>query len=151
MSGVSLYGDGNLIVFNSDRPDFWLPLTLKEIADMYLEYYTLKKDEFLLPYLLKELDEIPVEELNSPAFIGHDERVVLRFNGKGEGLQMMRFNPDYWDRSLPPSAIQFLTFGYHEVSQKEKDEYFENNGRPILEIIQSIKLEDLAGLIMKKK
>ena len=55
--GVSLYGDGNLIVFNLDRPDFWLPVTMKEIADMYLEYCTLKKEKFLLPYLRKELDQ----------------------------------------------------------------------------------------------
>lgn len=61
--GVKLFGDGNLIVFNPDRPYFWLPITIKEMVDMYLEYYTQLKDEFMLPYLKKEIAEISEEEM----------------------------------------------------------------------------------------
>ncbi len=151
--GIKLFGGGNLIVFNPERPDFWLPVTMREMVDMYLEYYTLQKDEFTLPYLRKEIEGISVEEMNAPAFSGSDNRDILRFNGKAEGLQFMRFNPEYWDRSLPPSAIQFVTLYYSEFSQKDKDEHFKNNGYPIYGnlIMHSIKLEDLAGLITKKK
>ena len=76
------------------------------------------------------------EELNSPAFNQSDDG-ILKVNGRGEGLQYMRFNAAYWDKSLPASAIQFLTFGYfeygyscfNEEDQKTADdEYFQNNG-----------------------
>lgn len=65
----------------------------------------------------------------------------------------MRFNPEYWDRSLPTAAIQFMTFYYPERSQTETDEFFKYNGYPIFGdvIMNSIKLEELAGLIMRKK
>ena len=151
--GVKLFGGGNLIVFNPQRPDFWLPVTMREMVDMYLEYYTLQKDEFTLPYLRKEIEGISEEEMNAAAFSGNDNRDILRFNGNAENLQIMRFNPEYWDRTLPKSAIQFLTFGYNEFSQKDKEVHFKNNGYPIYGnlIMHSIKLEDLHGLITKKK
>jgi hypothetical protein len=42
-NGVRLYGDGNLVVFNPDRPLFWLPVTVREVAEMKLAYYNLKE------------------------------------------------------------------------------------------------------------
>ena len=48
----------------------------------------------------------------------------------------MRFNPGYFDRSLPPWAIQFMTFyytGYNNKREKETEsvEHFKNNGYPL--------------------
>jgi len=156
--GVRLYGGGNLIVFNPDRPPFWIPVTVREVANMKLAYYSLI-DKVLLPVLKEEIAKLSEAELNAPAFSGHDEYFVLNVHPqlddpeKEQGGQMMRFNPEYWDRSLPPSAIQFLTFYFPERSQAETDEFFTNNGYPIFGdvIINSIKMEELAGLIAKKK
>ena len=161
-SGVSLYGDGNLIVFNPERPDFWLPVTVRELAGMYLGYYTQLKDEFMLPYLKKEIEDISEDEMNSPAFSGDDNRTILRFNGKGEGLQIMRFNPEYWDRSLPPSAIQFMTlyyseFGYSTNNKEEEEianrEFISDNGHRNYpsEIKKTLPLKELPRLIAKNK
>jgi|APCry1669188910_1035180.scaffolds.fasta_scaffold01327_3 hypothetical protein len=156
--GVRLYGDGNLIVFNPDRPPFWIPVTLREVAEMKLAYYKFKELD-LLPYLKEEIAKLTEEDLNSLAYSGNDDLFILKVHPKMEnqemeyGGQIMRFNPDYWDRSLPPSAIQFMTFYYPERSQSETEEFFTNNGYPIFGdvIMNSIKLEELAGLIVRKK
>jgi hypothetical protein len=156
--GVKLYGDGKLIVFNPDRPPFWIPVTVREVADMKLAYYSLK-DKILLPELKEEIAKLTDADLNALAYSGHDEFFVLNVHPKlddqekEEGGQIMRFNPDYWDRSLPISAIQFMTFWYPEKSQVETDEFFTNNGHPIFAdvVMKSIKLGELAGLIVRKK
>jgi len=157
--GVHIYKesvDGNfyhVIVFNPERPHYWLPVTLKELAEIHLEYYTSLKDEFLLPQLKKEIAEYSEEELNAPASSGHDSHFVLRANGKGEGLQLMRFNPDYWNRSLPESEIQFMSFWYPQMSDDQMEEYYKNNGHPNYPqlLVNQVNWSDVAGLIMKGK
>lgn len=156
--GVRLYGGGNLIVFNPERPPFWIPVTVREVATMKLAYYSLI-EVHLLPYLKEEIAKLTEEELNAPAFSGNEELFVLNVHPElsdkinENGGQIMRFNPEYWDRSLPSSAIQFMTFYYPERSQAEADEFFTNNGYPIFGdvIMNSIKPEELAGLIVRKK
>ena len=156
--GVKLYGDGNLIVYNPDRPPFWIPVTVREVANMKLAYHKLKDAE-LLPYLKEEIAKLTEADLNAMAYSGNEELFLLNVHpelddkDRENGGQIMRFNPDYWDRTLPKSAIQFLTFGYNEFSQKDKEVHFKNNGYPIYGnlIMHSIKLEDLHGLITKKK
>jgi hypothetical protein len=107
----------------------------------------------LLPYLKKEIDKLSAEELNSPAYDGNAELFVLNVNGKKNGLQIMRFNPEYWDRSLPRSAIQYMTLWYPQLSEAETEEYFKNNLHPHYGqlVMNSIKPEELAGLINQKK
>lgn len=133
--GVNFYdcgmgGYGAVVVFNPELPDFWIPVTLRELANMHLEYYTSKRDEFILPHLKKEIAELSEEELNAPACYGHETHFILRANGKNDDLHFMRFNPDYWDRSLPLSAIQFMTFYCPQMDEQAMDEYFKNNGHP---------------------
>ncbi len=155
--GVSLFGDGHLFVFNPDRPPFWIPVTLKELPEMTLSYYTIFKSkemgQILLDELKKEISELTEEELNAPASQGDEKHFVLNANGQRQGLQIMRFNPEYWDRSLPPSAIQFMTLWDPQMKQAEMDEYIKNNGHPHYgqQIINALKMETLARLIIRKK
>lgn len=154
--GVNLYncesGEcGSVVVFKPERPDFWIPVTLRELANINLEYYTRTKDDFLLPQLQKEIAELTEEELNAPAYEGHDTHFVLKANGKNEGFQLMRFNPDYWDRSLPPSAIQFMTFWYPQKDETAMDESYKNNGHPSYSqfLVNEFDWEKLAGFIQR--
>ncbi len=157
--GVDIYLESSdshfsqMIVFNPDRPPYWLPVTVKELADMYLEFYSCQEDEFLLPYLKQEIADFSEEELNTPAYSGHDTHVVLKANGKNEGLQLMRFNPDYWDKSLPPSAIQFMTFVYPEMTDTQMEEYYQNNGHPHYGqlLANQVNWSEVASLIMQAK
>jgi hypothetical protein len=142
---------GSLVVFNPNRPDYWIPVTVREVVKEKLVYYK-EKDKMIYDFIKPLIDKMSEQELNSPAFNLSDDG-ILKVNGKGDGLQYMRFNPDYWDKSMPPSAIQFLTFYYPQRSQEETDEFFTNNGHPIFGdvILCSIKLEELEGLIMLRK
>jgi hypothetical protein len=156
--GVRLYGGGNLIVFNPDRPHFWLPVTVRQVAELKLAYYSLI-EVHLLPYLKEEIAKLNEAELNAWAFSGNQELFVLNVHPELEdktsenGGQLMRFNPEYWDRSLPQTAIQFISLYFPERNQTEKDEFFKYNGYPIFGdvIMNSIKIKELADLIARKK
>jgi len=162
--GVHLYEETpgsdrcHIVVFNPERPPYWIPVTIKELAAIYLEYYSLFQKQEINQMILKELKDelsrIPEDELNSPAHSGHDSNIVFRFNGRTqEGQPLVKFNPDYWDRTLPASAIQLMTFWYPRMSRKEMDEQLIRFGYPVNSqiLINQINWGDVAGLIMKGK
>ncbi len=72
----------------------------------------------------------------------------------------MRFNPNYWDKTLPPSAIQFLTFYYSEYgylnNNKQAEEIANKNYNLIhgrinqtLETNKQISFKELSQFIKK--
>lgn len=137
--GVDIYeantgSPEQIVVFNHDRPPYWLPVTLRELADASLAYYTLFQkveiDRMMLDQLKSEIAELSDKELAAPAYYGHDTHFVLKANGNGQGLQIMKFNPAYWDRSLPVSAIQFMSFFNPGLSGDEMAEYSQRQGHP---------------------
>ncbi|HSO77537.1 MAG TPA: hypothetical protein VLQ76_03145, partial [Bacteroidales bacterium] len=99
--GVRIYTNGYLLVFNPDRPEYWIPVTVKEVMEAKLAYYKVKKemDEIknskalqewaklgFVPensikvsaydMIKKEYDSFTPEELNSHAFYnGGDESI----------------------------------------------------------------------------
>jgi len=99
--------------------------------------------QLLLDELKKELAELSEEELNAPAYQGEDKHIVLNANGRMQGLQIMRFNKDYWDRTLPAASVQFMTLWYPTPGPEERFEHIKNNGNPIFGqlIINSIKMK----------
>ncbi len=125
---------GSLVIFNPNRPDFWIPVTVREMAEIHLQFYELRNktemDRLLLAELEKEISELNEDEMNAPAFSGHDNHYVLKVNGKGQGLQLMRFNPEYWDHSIPQWEIQYMTFYYPQMDAVALGESFKNNGYP---------------------
>jgi hypothetical protein len=157
--GIDLYREAadayphHLVVYNPERPPYWIPVTVREMAEMHLQYYKLRNkiemDRMLLAQLEKEISELSEDELTAPAFLGHDEHFVLKVNGKGEGLQFMRFNPDYWDRSRPKSDIQFMTFYYPQMTDSQMEESYKNNGHPFYSqlLVNEIDWRKLAELI----
>ncbi|MBL7966109.1 MAG: hypothetical protein JNK09_03865 [Prolixibacteraceae bacterium] len=137
--GVRFYhndaGKGELVFFNPNRPDFWLPVTVKEIVDARLKY-TAENEKEVYEIMKTQVDKLSEAELNEPAYFQRsDENFLIDVNGKKEGIPVMRFNPDYWDRSLPRSDIQFFTLNYFEIHDEnkwnsEREKFFKsNNGR----------------------
>lgn len=151
---------GSLVVFNPDRPAYWLPVTVRDVVEAKLKFYKADDSNKMLYDFIKPLvDNMSQDELNSPAHYGSDDG-ILNVNGKRDGLQMMRFNPDYWDRTLPPSAIQFMTIGYTEygfgnknkTEQENADnEFRNNNGHPDYSQVvrNSMLIKDLPRLLTK--
>ena len=153
---------GTLVVFNPDRPPYWLPVTVRQVVEAKLKFYSTGQENKMLYDFIKPLvDKMSPEELNAPAYNQSDDGILL-VNGKKEGMQIMRFNPDYWDRTLPPSAIQFITIvGYSEYGlgntnaddQKKADaEFLKNNDHPNYAdlVKKSLTLEKLPQLIQKQ-
>ncbi len=151
---------GSLVVFNPARPSYWLPVTVKEVADAKLKFYKGDKNNKMLYDFIKPIiEKMSGDELKSLAYYGSEDG-ILNVNGKKDGLQIMRFNQNYWDRTLPPSAIQFITIGYSEYgigNQNESDketadtEYFKSNGHPNYSQVvrDSLPIRDLPKLIAK--
>lgn len=160
--GVDVYeenpgGRTRIVVFNPERPPYWLPVTMKELADASIEYFSLfnkiELDRMVFEQLKKEIAELTPEELAAPAYFGHDSHFVLKANGQKQGgMPIMRFNPDYWDKSLPPSAIQFMTFWNGNFTQEEMDEQAQRSypAYPQL-LVNQFDWTKIAGLIMKSK
>ncbi|MBN1907142.1 MAG: hypothetical protein JW927_18830 [Deltaproteobacteria bacterium] len=152
---------GTLVVFNPERPPMWLPVTVREVVTAKLEFYKADPENKGLYDFIKPLvDKMSEDELNAPACYGSDDG-ILKVNGKGDGLQMMRFNREYWDRTLPPSAVQFIVmryseFGHGNLNQDDQkdseDEYFKNNGHlNYADLVENnLNIEELTQLIQKK-
>jgi hypothetical protein len=108
--GVRLYANGNIVVFNPDRPDFWIPVTVKEIMEAKLAYYKVRKEiddandskavqEWAKPGFVpaasfkvavydaikKEYENFTSEELNSRAYYSSRYESISCINAKGEG------------------------------------------------------------------
>lgn len=144
---VRLYGDGNLIVFNPNQPEFWIPLTVREVVNAKLTFYS-KEDKPLYDFIKPFVDKMTEEELNAPAYYGSDDG-ILNVNGKNDGLQIMRFNKDYWDRSLPKTAIQFIRMWYRADDAFDMNEYIDNNGHPHYGqlLMNQLPLKELGSII----
>ena len=148
--GIRLYGDGNLIIFNPLQPEFWIPITVREVVNAKLSFYS-KEDKPLYDFIKPIVDKMTEKELNAPAFFGSDD-AVLNVNGKNDGLQIMHFNKDYWDRTLPISEVQFIRMWYRPANEFDMEEYFKNNRRPHYGqlLMNQLPLEELNKLIQKK-
>lgn len=151
---------GSLVVFNPDRPDYWLTVTVREVVEAKLKYYK-ETDKLIYDFIKPLVDKMSENELNAPAY-NTSEDGILQVNGKGIGLQFMRFNPEYWDRSLPSSAVQFISIIYSEYGlgnfsvydqKKDEAEYLKNNGHPNYSdfVKNELTIKELPGLIQKSK
>ncbi len=150
--GVRIYANGQILVFNPDRPEFWIPVTVKEVMEAKMAYYKVKKeiDEInnskalqewaklgfvpensvrvsVYEMIKKEYDSFTPEELNSQAYYNSGDESISGISPSDEGWPVMRFNPDCWDRTLPPSAIQFVSMEYKPRSNYELDDFHKNN------------------------
>ncbi len=117
--GIDRYGD-NLIIFNSNRPEYWKQVTIREVFSLLLNYYKLYPDkiakETMVPMLENEFLNFSETEKDGFAYFGNPESISRIGSAKYE-TPVMRPNPDYWDRKLPRSAIQFI---WLEIPKKEE-------------------------------
>jgi hypothetical protein len=150
--GVRIYSNGQILVFNPDRPEYWIPVTVKEVMEAKLAYYKVKKeiDEIknskalqewaklgfvpensvrvsVYEIIKKEYDSFTPEELNSQAYYKSGDESISGISARDEGWPVMRFNPECWDRTLPPSAVQFVSMAYKPRSKYELDDFCKHN------------------------
>jgi hypothetical protein len=154
--GVRLYAEGGwfkgvLLVFNPDRPDIWIPVTVKEIMEAKLAYYKVKQeidsikfekalvewaklnfkpDQVMRPNIYdiirKEFENFTADELDLPAY-SSPQSGISTINARGEGRAVVRFNPASWDRTLPLTAVQFMSLEYRPATKVQLEEFKQSN------------------------
>lgn len=109
--GIDLYDGECFVLYNPERPDYWLPVTVKEAFDVVLAENKKIKDELQRKMMLEMLDgewsAIPQADWNKQATMSG----ALSRVGTMEGFPLIvKANPAYWDKSKPKSGIQLITF-----------------------------------------
>jgi hypothetical protein len=111
--GIDVYDGERYIVYNPDRPPYWLPLTVGEAYKKMMAYWSSpsnKNDKFTADQFLKMIEAeyaaTPKVDMDKPA---HNKGDIGATADPNFPL-IVRANPDYWNKSLPRSAIQLLSF-----------------------------------------
>lgn len=109
--GIDVYDGECFVIYNPDRPDYWLPVTVKEAFDVIYEWNKKNSDEIQWSYAKKMLDE------ERAAFSADDWNKHATRSGMLSGVgtldgypKIMKPNPAYWDKSKSKSDIQIITF-----------------------------------------
>jgi hypothetical protein len=117
--GIDRYGE-NLVIFNPDRPAYWQQVTIREVFRLLLDYWKLVPDkaasEPMVKILTNESAQFTEAEKDGFAYFGNPETISRVGSAKNE-TPVMRPDPDYWNRKLPRSDIQFM---WLEIPKKEE-------------------------------
>ena len=114
--GIDVYDDVTYVIYDPSRPPYWVPVTVEEAIACAHEEAKKEKDEIAAKYMNefmeKELAAISPAKLDSPAYFGGGITRVSDSSGM-EGQDnifppIMKVNPEYWNKNLPKSAIQFI-------------------------------------------
>jgi hypothetical protein len=111
--GIDLYDGERYIVYNPDRPPYWLPITVGEAFNKLKAYWSSPSnpnDKFTAAQFLKMIEAeyaaTPKSDMDKPA---HNKGNIAATADPSFPL-IVRANPDYWNKKLPRSAIQILSF-----------------------------------------
>lgn len=129
--GIDVYDGECFVVYNPDRPDYWLPVTVKEAFDVIYEWNKKNANEIQWSYAKKMLDD------ERAAFSPDDWNKHATRSGMLSGVgtlkgfpKIMKANPAYWDKSKPKSDIQFITFRMitnKKFLEQRTQEYLQKN------------------------
>jgi len=133
--GVDVYADETVIVYNPERPDYWLPVTIKEIFEAWIEYYKYGPYKYESEISLKMLEEefalFSEGERNQSAYHGgRGPAPLLNVDTEVNDVQVMKVNPEYWNKNIPRSAVQIISFNVLKDKaryRREAEEQLKNN------------------------
>lgn len=116
--GIDVYDGECFVLYDPSRPSYWVPVTVEEAFAAAREDIYGEKDEIARKYMKemfdKEYNAIPETDRGKPAFFGGNLSRVSTTSGYGgqDNLfpRIMKVNPDYLDKRLPRSAVQFIWF-----------------------------------------
>lgn len=114
--GVDVYDNVTYVIYDPSRPPYWVPVTVEEAFAVAREEAKKEKDEIAAKYTKEFLDNewtaISTANLKNPAYFGGGISRVSDSSGF-EGQDnlfppIVKVNPEYWNKNLPKSAIQFI-------------------------------------------
>ena len=114
--GIDVYDNVTYVIYDPSRPPYWVPVTCKEAIACAREEAKKEKDEIAAKYMNefmeKELAAISPAKLDSQAYFGGGITRVSDSSGYGGQKNLfppiVKVNPEYWNKNLPKSAIQFI-------------------------------------------
>jgi len=110
-SGVDVYDGECYVIYDPDRPPYWLPVTVDEAFNCKREYWKKEPNQYNRDYMMKTIEAdyaaTPVSDRDKPA---HMCCTMSEIGTDPKAPQIVKINPEYWDKSLPKSAIQFIYF-----------------------------------------
>jgi hypothetical protein len=135
-NGVDRYNSEIIVVYNPERPPYYLPVKFRELAEWKIEYWKLHPDklqsDMIATMMEADYAKIPEAERDGWAYNNTtDERCpVLGITPIPGPQPMVRLNPEYWNKKLPRSAIQILTFNRltdTKIYTREKEDWLKHN------------------------
>jgi hypothetical protein len=143
--GIKLYKGGHLVIADPNQVEIYIPVTVREIMVALLDYYKIMKEMdsikfkelkvdsanmqmYVYDMMAKEYANFTPDELNKRAFVNAGDG-ISGINCNGIGNQVIKFNPDCWDRKLPETAIQFISMNYKPGTKTEMDDFSRDNNQ----------------------
>jgi hypothetical protein len=158
--GIDVYDGECFVIYDPGRPPYWLTVTVDEAFAYVRTEWKNNDDKFtaeeMLRWVEREYSEIPAADRNKPAYFGGNISRVSPSSGfQGETNlfpALMKVNPEYWDKKLPKSVIQFIYFRSitnKEYLRKLKEEYLQKNSTSyqLKRFEESFGLNDIRKLV----
>lgn len=129
--GVDVYDNVTYVIYDPARPPYWIPVTVEEAFAVAREEAKKEKDEISAKYfnefLEKEWAAISPANLKNQAYFGGGITRVSDspgFEGQNNLFPpIVKVNPEYWNKNLPKSAIQFITLTISRDKKYMQSEY----------------------------
>lgn len=129
--GVDVYDNFTFVIYDPSRPPYWLPVTVEEAFAVAREDAKREKDEITAKYINdfveKEWAAISPANLKNQAYFGGGITRVSDASGFGDQKNLfppiVKVNPDYWNKNLPKSAIQFIVLTMSMDKKYMQSEY----------------------------
>lgn len=157
--GIDVYANNKIFIYNENRPPYLLPVTIKEVFDEMLDYYKKDEDQIAASYAIKMLEDeyalFSPSERNEYAYIGGRGPAPLsNTDTRPSTMQVMRVNPEYWNKKLPRSAVQTIAFEYNldkNFYEREAEDLLKNGNvnYHISRILKELDYDKLKFLIEK--
>ena len=159
-NGIDRYGSELIVVYNPERPPYYLPVKFRELAEALIEYWKFYPDKIQSDMMSKMIEDeyanIPETQRDGWAYNNtYDERcAALQITPIPGPQPVVRLNPAYWNRNLPKSAIQVITFNrLTDTSRysREKEEQLKHNanGYNLKRFLEALEINLFTGLIDK--
>jgi len=157
-NGIDRYNSELIVVYNPERPPYYLPVKFRELAEWKIVYWKLHPDKLQSDMMTKMMEDeyanITEAEREGWAYNNtYDERLpILHITPLSGPQPVVRLNPEYWNKKLPRSAIQILTFNRltdTSIYTKEKEEWLKHNapGYSLDRFLEALDINILTGLI----
>lgn len=108
--GIDRY-DEIYVIHNPSRPPYWQQVTIREAYRLLLNYWKCMPDkaqsDVMVSAVQGEFNRFSEVEKDRYAYFG-DPESVYRIGYVKNDTPVLRPNPEYWNRTLPRSAIQII-------------------------------------------